>query len=144
MTAVKRRAFTPFSRMDMYNLVNDVGSYPLFLPWCKKTEIHSVADNHMQARIEISKGPLNHSFVTSNSLDPGKSISLELVEGPFKRFSGSWSFEETEGGCTICFEIDFEFDSRILGYALSAAFKPVAISMVDAFRNRASEVYAEQ
>ena len=142
MTAVKRTAFTPFSRIDMYNLVNDVDSYPLFLPWCKRTEIHSVTDTHMQAKIEISRGPLNHAFITSNSLEPGKSISLELVEGPFKRFSGGWSFEEVEGGCLICFEIEFEFDSRILGFALSTAFKPVAISLVDAFRARAFDVYA--
>jgi ribosome-associated toxin RatA of RatAB toxin-antitoxin module len=144
MTAVRRTAFTPFSRMNMYNLVNDVGSYPLFLPWCERTEIHSVTDNHMQAKIEISRGILNHAFVTSNSLDPGKSISLELVEGPFKRFSGGWSFQEAEGGSIISFEIDFEFNSRMLGFALSAAFKPVAISLVDAFRNRAFDVYTVQ
>ena len=38
--------------------------------------------------------------------------------------------------------LDFEFANRLLGTALAAAFKPIADSLVDAFKRRAYSVYA--
>ncbi|MDH3609643.1 MAG: hypothetical protein OEQ24_10435, partial [Gammaproteobacteria bacterium] len=49
MTHVQRSALLPYSAAQMFNLVNDVDSYPEFVPWCVKCEVHSDSENEKQA-----------------------------------------------------------------------------------------------
>lgn len=141
MAVVHRAAFAPFGAEQMYALVNDVEAYPEFLPWCVAAVVLTAQDGLMQARLTVKKGLLDYAFTTANRLTPGRAISLKLIEGPFKKFNGAWQFEPVEGGCLIRFDVEFEFASRLLGAALSTAFKPLADSLVDAFKSRAYAVY---
>ena len=143
MTVVVRSTFAPFTSEQMFDLVNDVAAYPQFLPGCHAAEVLSSQPDTMTARIKIKRGRFDHAFTTSNRLTPGRRIELHLVDGPFRRFSGAWTFSPTEGGCLIKLDLEFEFKSRFLGMALTAAFKPVADALVDAFKSRAYVVYPE-
>lgn len=125
----------------MYALVNDVEAYPSFLPWCERAELLLSEPARMRARLTVNKGRFRYAFTTENRLVADRSIDLGLVEGPFRRFRGTWHFDAADGGCLIRFHIEFEFANRLLGVAMGAAFKPIADSLVDAFKRRAYEVH---
>lgn len=141
MIRINRSAFVPYGPGQMFDLVNDVAAYPEFLPWCADAAVIEQAPGHMKARLKVEKGRLNYAFTTANRLDPGRAIDLELVDGPFRRFAGGWRFEPLEDGCMVSLALEFEFSSRVLGKLMTAAFRPIADSLVDAFRKRAISVY---
>lgn len=141
MTVVRRSAFTPFSAEQIFALVNDVAAYPTFLPWCAAATVLTAGEHQMRARLAVKKGPLDYSFTTENQLEPGRGIEMFLVDGPFKRLHGQWRFAPTDGGSMIHLEMEFEFAGRVVGAALAAAFKPIADSLVDAFKARALALY---
>jgi ribosome-associated toxin RatA of RatAB toxin-antitoxin module len=141
MTIVRHMAFTPFRPDQLYDLANNVEAYPSFLPWCVGAVVLAKTEQMMRARLELKKGPLHYSFTTDNKLDPGRSIEMSLVDGPFKRLHGRWRFTPVDGGSTIHLELEFEFANRIAGAALAAAFRPIADSLVDAFKSRAQALY---
>ena len=143
MTQVRRASFTPFLPEQMYALVNDVMAYPEFLPWCVGARILESSESSMQAWLKVKRGRFDYAFTTKNRLTPGEAIELNLVDGPFRRLAGGWRFAAADGGCMIDFDIDFDFSSRVLGLALTAAFKPIADSLVDAFKTRAYAVYGD-
>lgn len=143
MTVVKRSSFAPFPPDAIYDLVNDVEAYPQFLPWCVSADVLAHDEKMMRARLKVKRGRFDYAFTTANRLTPGEAIALDLVDGPFRRLRGGWSFHAVDGGCLIDFNIEFEFGSRILGAVLTAAFKPIADTMVEAFKSRAHAVYSE-
>lgn len=126
----------------MYALVDDVPSYPQFLPWCNGAEEHRRTDAQVHATIRIAKGPIRKAFSTINRLTPGQCIELSLVDGPFRRLEGSWGFAPLgDEGCKVSLELDFEFSSRILTATIGPVFNEIANSMVAAFCQRARAVY---
>ena len=141
MTAVRRMAFVPFSAEQMFDLVNDVVAYPNFLPWCAGSEILSQDTARMRARLRLKKGPLDASFTTDNRLEAGRRINLSLVDGPFSRLHGQWQFEPADGGSMVRLELEFEFSGKLLGKVFTAAFKPIADSLIEAFKARAYGIY---
>ncbi len=126
----------------MYQLVNDVASYPKFLPWCKDSKVLTESEKLMEASILMARGPLNRWFTTRNQLTPGEKITLDLVDGPFKHLKGSWSFiEDPSGGCTVRFVVDFDFAFGPARLLMTPVFESIASSLVNAFSKRAREVY---
>ena len=128
----------------MFALVNDVESYPGFLPGCSAAGIESAGENHLVATITLSLGKLQQSVTTRNTLQPGKRIEMELVRGPLRHMRGAWRFDDVgDGNCRVSLELNFEFKNKILKLALDKAFGRLSYASVDAFRNRARQVYGE-
>lgn len=139
---IKRSALMPYTAEQMYEVVNNVDSYPEFLPWCAGTEVVDETDDSVKATIKMKMGKLNHSFTTLNRLVPGQSILLQLVDGPFKKLQGHWIFTEIgEGKSKIELELDFEFSSRLVSMLIGPVFTQIANSLVDAFCKRAHQLY---
>jgi len=142
MTVINRSAIVPFSAEKMFKLVDDIASYPSFLPWCKSTKIYSRGENEVKASIEMSKAGIHKSFTTCNHNKNYSSIELNLVEGPFKSLKGYWRFEELqENACKVSLEIDFEFSSKILSATIGPVFSQICNTLVNSFVIRAQEVY---
>jgi ribosome-associated toxin RatA of RatAB toxin-antitoxin module len=143
---ISRNALVPYSVEEMYQLVAAVETYPEFLPWCRATKVLSRTDDEVKASIEIAKGALNKSFTTINRMQKNKMIEMHLLQGPFKHLEGFWRFDalKTEQASKISFDLDFEFESKIMAFAAGAVFNQIANSMVDAFSKRAVEVYGER
>jgi ribosome-associated toxin RatA of RatAB toxin-antitoxin module len=141
MTVVQRSAFAPFKAEQMFALVNDIAAYPEFLPWCVGADVLVAEDVFVEARLTVKKGRFDYAFTTANRLVPGRTIELSLVERPFRKLNGKWQFTPADGGCLVNFKIEFEFRGRLLGTALSLAFKPITDSLLDAFRTRAYDIY---
>jgi len=130
----------------MYKLVDDIDSYAEFLPWCRSTNVISRDENEVKASIEIARGALNKSFTTLNRLQRNKMIEMRLVEGPFKHLEGFWRFDplKDNSASKISLDLDFEFESRLVAFAVGPVFNQIANTMVDAFCKRAIEVYGER
>jgi ribosome-associated toxin RatA of RatAB toxin-antitoxin module len=126
----------------MYDLVNDIESYPEFLPWCRKSSIIERKEEELKAELELAKGSLHKTFTTHNRMQPGKFIEVRLVEGPFKHLEGFWRFDDLgEDGSRVVLDMEFEFSNTILRMTLGPVFHQVTNTLVDAFTKRARQVY---
>jgi len=142
MKRVARSAIVPHSAARMFALVEDVESYPRFLPWCVAAQVKSRSPGATLATLSIGMRGVNQSFTTRNSNRPPEAIDLELVEGPFRRFAATWRFQPLgERACKVEFSMEFEFASRVLAMLLQPLFEHIADSMVDAFTRRADEIH---
>ncbi|MFT4908215.1 MAG: ribosome-associated toxin RatA of RatAB toxin-antitoxin module [Oleispira sp.] len=142
MTSISRSALVMHSAEQMYGLVNDVESYPQFLPGCAATEIISKTDDELVASLTISKMGVNQTFTTRNLLHFPERMELSLVDGPFSQFVGIWHFQRlSDEACKVTFNMDFEVNNMLTGFALGAVFKQMAATMVDSFVQRAKQVY---
>ena len=144
MIRVKRSAIVPFTCEQMFALVNDVESYPQFMPGCVKTELIGKGEDWLEARLHIVKSGIKQSFSTHNSIDPPNKMTIALLEGPFKHFNGVWLFTElAESACKLELQLEFEFSNRILGMAVGRVFESVASEQVDAICTRAKYLYEQ-
>ena len=143
MASVNRQALVPFSAEQMFRLVNDIESYPRFLPWCRSTQVQFRDDDQIRATIEISKGPLQKSFTTLNRLQRNKMMEIRLVEGPFRRLDGYWCFHALrDDACKVTLDLDFEFAGSWTSRLIGPVFNQIANNLVDAFCRRAEDIYA--
>ncbi|HUH36810.1 MAG TPA: type II toxin-antitoxin system RatA family toxin [Spongiibacteraceae bacterium] len=145
MAVIERSVLLPHSAQQMFTLVNDVRRYPEFLPGCAATEVMAESETEMVARLVLSKAGLRYAFTTRNALVPGASIRLALVEGPFRRLQGEWSFTPLSGGASkVALRLEFEMAGALLNRAASKLFSEVADGMVDAMVKRARQVYGTE
>lgn len=146
MPLISRNALVPYTVEEMYELVEDIESYPEFLPWCRSTEVLERNECEVSASIEIAKGALHKSFTTRNRHQKNKIIEMRLVKGPFKHLEGFWRFDTLKNAqaSKISLDLDFEFENKLIAMAVGSIFNQIANTMVDAFTKRAVEVYGER
>ncbi|HBY0040720.1 TPA: type II toxin-antitoxin system RatA family toxin [Klebsiella pneumoniae] len=143
MPQISRTALVPFSAEQMYQLVNDVKSYPDFLPGCTGSRVLELGPTQMTAAVDVSKAGISKTFTTRNTLTSNQSILMSLVDGPFKKLIGGWKFIPlSPEACKIEFHLDFEFTNKLIEMAFGRLFKELAANMVQAFTSRAKEVYS--
>ena len=142
MSVVSRSALVPFSAAQMYALVNDIESYPKFVPWCSRTTSQTLSPKQKQATLYFSRGAIKTSFTTKNTLTPDQEILLELVDGPFSHLKGDWKFVDIDdNGSRVQLDLEFELSSRMLKIALESFFSQICDRLVNSFVQRANEVY---
>jgi ribosome-associated toxin RatA of RatAB toxin-antitoxin module len=139
---IKRTALVLHPAMDMFRLVQDVPSYPDFLSWCLRAEVHEQSAQHQLASLVVKVSGVTQKFTTRNRFVAGELLTLSLVEGPFRNLTGEWRFEPLgEDGSKITLVLDFDFSSRVLSSAFRRGFTHVADKLVSEFCNRADNVY---
>ncbi len=144
MRRVKKSAIVAYTPIAMYRLVDDIERYPEFLPWCTGAELIERTEYQAIARLELSKGGVSKHFTTKNTLDPGRSVKMDLVDGPFRSLDGRWEFLEIGSqGCEIRLQVEFEFTSFLVELAFGQFFEQTCNSLVDAFTERAKAVYGD-
>lgn len=142
MPNVNKSLIVPYSARQMFDLVNAVADYPEFLPWCKASQIQNENNNELSASLTLAKGGIEKTFTTRNRLHPPKMIEVKLLDGPFKHLEGFWQFEElSPTSCKISLNLEFEFSSKLLGMAFGSVFQQVMQSLINAFTERAKQVY---
>jgi len=145
MTEISKAAVVPYTSEEMYVLVNDIESYPMFLPWCTAAKILSQQEDSLTAKLSMALGKIKQSFTTENTMQEGSRIDIRLIEGPFKHLSGYWRFiQEDKQSCNIHLHMHFEFKNRIIKQILGQAFYKVVDTMVDSFVQRAQQVYGSR
>jgi ribosome-associated toxin RatA of RatAB toxin-antitoxin module len=141
---IKKSALVRHSAEQMFKLVADVEHYPDFLPWCSSTELLSATDEQICGRIEVARLGVRQKFSTCNRIDPPHRMQIDLMDGPFRKLTGAWTFRALrEDACKVELELDFEFSGRLIDKAFGGVFGQIANSLVDAFCKRADEVYGD-
>ncbi|WP_299595467.1 type II toxin-antitoxin system RatA family toxin [uncultured Microbulbifer sp.] len=144
MTKIERSALVMYSASQMFDLVNDVASYPQFLPGCRAAEILHRDEDTLEARLDLSRAGINQSFITRNRLYRPDRMELVLVDGPFSTFNGCWTFTPlAENACKVMFALEFQVQNRLLGAAAGKLFSGISNQMVDAMCERAGQIYGD-
>jgi ribosome-associated toxin RatA of RatAB toxin-antitoxin module len=141
---IRRTALVLHPAMDMFRLVQDVPSYPSFLTWCQKSEVHEQSAEHQLASLVVRVSGVTQTFTTRNRFVPGERLTLSLVDGPFRHLSGEWLFDQLgEEGSKVTLVLNFDFSSRMLSSAFRRGFTHIADRLVNEFSQRADDVYGK-
>ena len=145
MKTVRKSVLIWYSPEEMFRLVTDVARYPEFLPWCDHAQVLSQHETGMEAEVGIDFKGIKQSFTTRNEHVPGREVRLHLVKGPFSSLEGVWTFSPVGDGsqraCKVDLTMIYGFSSSLLAKLVGPVFDRVASSMVDAFVQRAEQVY---
>jgi len=145
MTTISKSALVPYSAAEMYALVDDIESYPKFLPWCTASRVLSRNEDEVRAEIDLARSGIQKSFTTCNRLQKNKMIEIRLIEGPFRHLEGFWRFHILAGeNCKVTLDMDFEFSNKLIDMVFGPVFNQITNSLVDAFCKRATDVYKER
>lgn len=145
MSVIERSALVMHSAKQMFDLINDCESYPKFLPGCSNARLLEQTDEFLIGELELSKAGMTYTFTTKNLLQEPEFIQITLLNGPFKKLEGFWRFTPlNEVACKINFKLEFEIaGGRLVTSALTPLFNKMASSQVEAFIQRADEVYGK-
>jgi ribosome-associated toxin RatA of RatAB toxin-antitoxin module len=142
MAVVKKNVLVSFSAEQMFALVEKVEDYPLFLPWCGGVSVAERSDTQLKATLSINYHGIKQSFTTQNLNSPPHRMEMHLVDGPFKQLQGCWTFTALRAdACKIEFDLRYEFSSKLLEHLIGPVFSKITNSFVDAFCERAEQVY---
>ena len=145
MKSVHKSVLIWYSAQEMFDLVIDVARYPEFLPWCNSARVLSQDEHGMTAEVGIGFKGVTQTFTTRNEHVPGREVRLHLVSGPFSKLEGIWTFTpvgaEGERACRVDLKMDYGFSNALLATLVGPVFDKIATSMVDAFVQRAEQVY---
>ena len=145
MVTVDRSSLVGYSAESMYALVEDIESYPQFLPWCSGTAVTLREGTRTVATLQVSFRGIREQFTTDNANEPGRMITMQLVSGPFRHLRGHWRFTPlAEDACKIEFRLEYEIASRLLERLIGPVFHHIGNSFVDAFVRRAEQVHGRQ
>ena len=143
MKTLTRSALIARPPEQVFALVNDVASYPQFVPGCSSAEVLLQSETEIVARLKVHRGPLSTQLTTRNRPRPYSEIRLELVSGPLRALDGLWTFTPVAtNGCRIELQLQFEFSNSLKAALLDPLIEGVATSMVQAFVGRAQRSLA--
>ena len=161
MREIKHSALVAQPPRRLFDLINDIDSYPSFIPWCTHARVLSRSDREIVATIGVQRGPLKSEFTTRNELEQDRRIVMHLVSGPFKMLEGEWLLTPiaqagskppaagspaaddghnavSEGtGCRVQLSMKFAFKNPLTAVLFEQKFAETASSLMDAFVARA-------
>ncbi|KMK51258.1 hypothetical protein RO21_07280 [[Actinobacillus] muris] len=142
MPTINQSALVPYSAAQMYRLVNDYEQYPQFLSGCVGAKTLSLGENTLNAELIIEKLGIRQTFSTHNTMIENEKITMTLLQGPFRHLHGTWIFQPfDEQSCYIRLTLDFEFANPMIALVFGKIFNELTLKMVNAFKQRAKEVY---
>lgn len=131
----------------MFDLVNDLESYPRFIPNCRDMQVKrddGAEQDTRFARMTIQFGPLTQSYtsrVVASRAD--HTITAKAVDGPFSYLDSKWSFEPEGTGTRVRFDIDFKISNPVLAAVAEPAFAAKQDEIMDAFVEEADRRFGE-
>jgi ribosome-associated toxin RatA of RatAB toxin-antitoxin module len=162
MREIKHSALVAQPPRRLFDLINDIDSYPSFIPWCTHAKVLSRSDREIVATIGVQRGPLQSEFTTRNELEPDRRILMHLVTGPFKMLEGEWLLTpiaqggskapavgaspatdaksppvSESTGCRVQLTMKFAFKNALTAVLFEQKFAETASSLMDAFVTRA-------
>ena len=142
MHTVQRSEHVAYEPDQMFDLVNDIASYPEFLHWCQSSHVEKETEMEIVAMLDVGLGGLRKRFTTCNSLKRPHQIDIDLIDGPFKSLSGGWRFlKQNETGCVVKIELAFYVSRTPLDKMFGLLFEEIVRSQVEAFIKRANQLY---
>ena len=125
MREVKRSALVNKPPAELFALINDIESYPQFLPWCTHARVRvALADARSSRRSACGRGRCTGSSPPATRSSPTRGVRMQLVSGPFRTLEGEWLLTPIEGdGCRVELTMRFAFSNRLTRAAVRAAVR---------------------
>ncbi len=146
MVEIAKSAIVTFSAEQMLALVNDVTKYPEFLKWCVNGTVHHQDGSYYEATLDMSVKGVSVSFKTANNSEEREGVlhlDLELIQGPFRKLHGHWSFKPLgDLGCRVSLQLAYQVKSSVINQLFARGFERIAERMVADFVKRAGQLYA--
>lgn len=133
MREVKRSALVSLPPNRLFALINDIESYPEFLPWCTRARVLARSDSEIVATIGVRRGPFNGEFTTRNALEPDRRVHMSLLSGPFTALDGQWRLTPAGAGTLVEFALRFQLKNSLSAVLFERIFAETVGSLVDAF-----------
>jgi ribosome-associated toxin RatA of RatAB toxin-antitoxin module len=142
MPTIQRSQRVPHTAAQMFDLVNDIESYPEFLHWVRGARIDRRGEGFVEATIDIGISGIHKSFTTRNMFERPHRLDIELVHGPFRHLDGLWEFEDIgDGECEVSVTLTFEVVRSPLSVVFSMVFEELVRAQIAAFVQRAEAIY---
>jgi len=102
----------------LFEWVKDIQSYAQTIPGCQHSGvIEVISPVEEMAYLDIGFGIWHEKIITHNMYQPDKRIEIQLVSGPFKSLSGSWTFDpitDSKETTRVELSLNVEFHSWFL------------------------------
>lgn len=142
MQAIKLTRQSPFSARQMFDLITDVDRYDEFIPYCTASRVRERSASEMTADLAIGYKMLRETYTSRIELrDPPLQVTVHQAKGPFRHLFNQWTFEDSETGCDVHFELQFEFAVPLLRRIIQPIMGKVVERFVAAFEDRARDIY---
>ena len=134
---------------DLFEMVRDVKTYPQFIPWISEIIVkHDSFDgicHRCDAEVHVGFKFLNERFSTRILSDiSAKTISIELLNGPFNYLKSNWLFSDKSvsnpPSTQISFDIEFEFKNPFLNAIARANLDKAVARLMVVFEQRAHQI----
>ncbi|MBH2000291.1 MAG: type II toxin-antitoxin system RatA family toxin [Sphingomonadaceae bacterium] len=134
--------YLPYTPDQMFDLVADVPSYPIFLPWVSAIRVRSSSETEMVADMIVGFKGLRESFTSRVVKHRSDSVTVDYLDGPLKHLHNQWGFrDDGKGGVLVDFEVEFEFKNRLFEMLAGQMFDKALRKMIGAFEERAAVLY---
>ena len=131
----------------MFDLVDDLESYPRFIPNCKAMEVkrdEGAQGDVRFAKMTIQFGPVTQAYTSRVEADhTGHTIAAKAVDGPFSYLDSKWTFEPEGTGTRIRFDIDFKISNPVIASVAEPAFAAKQDEIMDAFVEEAARRFGD-
>lgn len=138
----------PFAPSQMFDVVSDIESYPLFVPYCSSIHVVSREKKGDAAEILVARMGVRYKifeeYYTSRVMLDLEAMAVDAsqIEGPFTYLINTWRFEKVGEGTKIHFYLNYELRSRSLSLFMGPLFQKLFRNFETAFEQRAQELYA--
>lgn len=127
----------------LFDIVQDIESYPLFVPGCVEARILSRKGAVWVVHNVFGFGPLLRShFTTRAEVSAPHSIDIVSSDGPWRRLELAWRFQTVAGRCRIDCRVAFAFRSALMARLGTIGASQMERVMADAFERRARALRA--
>lgn len=142
MATIQRSALVQYTAEQMFDLVNDIASYPEFMQGCEAAEVIEEDDDHLIGKLSLSRGGVSQNFTTHNTIVRPDTIDMRMVEGKFSSFSARWVFLPlSDTASKVSLHMTFEFRAGLVDMALEKLFSSTANDLVASIVERAKHIY---
>ena len=130
MATIERIIEVEASAEKLYEVVSDIERYPSFLTWCDSSKILSIEGCLVTASLTINILGFKSKITTLNKIYRPTKIEMNLQEGPFKNFKGTWLFEEITLNKT---KVSYTMEYQIANPITHLIVKQKLASFIDQF-----------
>ena len=132
-----------FTSKQLFDIVIDVKSYPLFLPWCLSSKIINKKNNYnFDAILNVGLKAIDEKYTSRIEAVEALKVRSYAISGPFNHLESIWNFnDQINNTCEVSFNIEYEFKSFFLDKIMGGMFKNATIKMLKAFETRANQLY---
>ncbi|MBB4681296.1 type II toxin-antitoxin system RatA family toxin [Crossiella cryophila] len=106
---------------EAFALLTDFARFPAIAEEVRSVQVFPGNPRHSAWEVTFRRGRLR--WREWEKLDPaGASVEFGQTDGDFEHFRGAWRITETDTGCAVDFQVDFDFGID----SLAEAMDPVA------------------